>query len=263
MLSSQVGGGTITFDAASRSIGTTDDFILGRLTENDLANLKLQLSRDNGTFNTDIYFNNNATLGMDAGYDSAVFDGQAPAFAIYSHLVEDNAGLDLGAQAVNYDAVNNVIIPLSINANQGEQLTISILENNIPEGVDMYLEDTLNNTFTLLNTSDFIITPSTNLSGTGRFFLRFTAEALSISEENFETIQMFTTSSPKTLFIKGVLENDTAVEIYDIQGRIVLASILNSSRNSNEIDISELTTGIYIVRLKDGIHQKSQKVIIK
>nr|WP_321246895.1 T9SS type A sorting domain-containing protein [uncultured Psychroserpens sp.] len=262
LLASQVGGGTITFDAASRRTGTTDDFIVGRNSLNDLAHVKLQLSRENALYKTDIYFNNNATLGMDAGYDTGVVGGQAPAFALYSHLVENNFGLDLGIQAVNYDAVNNVIIPLGVNANQGEQLTISILENDIPEGIDMYLEDTVNNTFTLLNTSDFIITPSTNISGTGRFFLRFSAEALSTSEENFETIQIYTTTAPKTLFIKGVLDNDTTIEIYDIQGRVILNSKLDTRNDSNQIDISGFTTGVYVVKLNNGIQQKSQKVII-
>jgi hypothetical protein len=263
LLAPQAGGGIITFDAASRSIGTTDDFIVGRYSENELAHVKLQLSRENAIYKTDVYFNNNATLAMDAGYDSGVVGGQAAAFALYSHLVENNAGVDLGIQTLNYNAIHDVIIPLGVNANQGEQLTISILENDIPEGVDMYLEDTVNNTFTLLNTSDFIITPSTSLSGTGRFFLRFTADALSTSEETFETIQMYTMTSPKTLFIKGVLKKDTTVEIYDIQGRMILNSKLDTNSNSNKIDISVFTTGVYVVILNNGMQQKSQKIIIQ
>ena len=262
LVASKVGGGTITFDVNSRTIGTTDDFIVGRNGTNNLAHVKLQLSRENALFNTDLYFNDNATLGMDSGYDSGLYQSEAPEFAIFSHLVTNNAGLNLGAQSVNYDAINDVTIPLGVNANQGEQLTIGISEHNIPEGVDVYLEDTVTNTFTLLNTSNYIFTPNTTLSGTGRFFLRFSAEALSTSEENFETIQIYTTKSPKTLFVKGALDNDTTIEIYDIQGRMILTSKLDSRSNSNQIDISGFTTGIYVVKLNNGISQKSQKVII-
>jgi hypothetical protein len=261
-VASKVGGGTITFTSTMRSVGTTDDFIVGRSANNSLAHLKLQIANETELFKTDFYFNDNASLSMDSGYDTAMFNNVTPNFAIYSHLVENNSGLDLAVQSLNYNALNNVVVPLGVNANQGEQLTISILETNIPDGVDVYLEDTVNNTFTLLNTSDFIITPNINLSGTGRFFLRFSAEALSTSEENFETIQIYTSTSPKTLFIKGTLENDTTVEIYDIQGRMILHSKLDVRHNSNEINISELTSGVYVVKLNNGIQQKSQKVII-
>ncbi|WP_028872430.1 T9SS type A sorting domain-containing protein [Psychroserpens burtonensis] len=263
LVTSKVGGGTIIFDAASRSIGTTDDFVVGRVSEVDLAHVKLEMTSDTDAFRTDIYFNNNATLSMDAGYDSGMFQGQAPEFAIFSHLVTDNSGLDLAVQSVNYTALNTVVIPLGVNANQGEQLTIGILEMDIPEGIEVYLEDTLTNTFTLLNTSEYVFTPSTNLLGTGRFFLRFTADALSTSENNFETIQIYTTKTPKILFIKGALENNTTVEIYDIQGRMILNSKLDTSRNSNQIDISGFTSGIYVVKLNNGLQQKSKKVIIK
>lgn len=261
-VSSQAGGGTITFTPTMRSIGTTDDFISGRMT-NQIAHLKLQMSSDNELYNTDIYFNNNASLSMDAGYDSGLFDGDAPEFAIYSHLVENNNGLDLAVQSVNYDAVNDVIIPLGINANQGEQITISILETDIPEGVDVYLEDTTTNSFTLLNTSEFILTPNMNISGTGRFFLRFSGDALSISEDNFETIQIYTTETPKTLFIKGILDSNTKAEIYDIQGRVILSTQLDQTSQNNQIDISNITSGVYIVNLSNGTQQKTQKVIIK
>ncbi|MEH6535196.1 MAG: T9SS type A sorting domain-containing protein [Psychroserpens sp.] len=263
LVASKVGGGTITFNPSMRSIGSTDDFVLGRVSNPTLAHIKLQMSKTDTSYNTDIYFNNNATLSMDAGYDSALFGNYAPGFALYSHLVENNSGLKLAIQSVHYNALNDVIIPLGVNASQGEQLTFSIFETDIQRGIDIYLEDTVTNTFTLLNTSDYVFTPNTNLSGTGRFFLRFSGDALSTSEESFETVQIYTSKTPKTLFIKGELLNDTKAEIYDIQGRLILTSKLNSNSINNQIDISNITSGIYIVNLNNGIQQKSQKVIIK
>lgn len=261
-VSSKAGGGTITFAPTMRSIGTNDDFIPGRLT-NPLAHLKLEIRSENKLYKTDFYFNDNASLGMDAGYDTAMFNGNTPEFAIYSHLVEDNNGLDLAVQSVNYDAINDVMIPLGVNANQGEQLTISIFDTDIVEGIDVYLEDTLTNTFTLLNTSDYIFTPNTNLSGTGRFFLRFSADALSTPEENFDTIQIFTTKTPRALFIKGALQEDTKTEIYDIQGRLIFSTLLDNSNSNNQIDLSNFNSGIYIVKLSNRSQQKSQKVIVR
>ncbi|WP_460217906.1 T9SS type A sorting domain-containing protein [Psychroserpens sp. MEBiC05023] len=263
-VSAKAGGGTITFSPSMRSIGTTDDFILGR---NDgsqlLAHLKLEMSNTSDIFKTDIYFNDNASLGMDSGYDSALFGHTIPEFALYSHLVENNAGLNLGVQTVNYNAINDVIIPLGVHANQGEQLTFRISETDILDGIDVYLEDTVTNTFTLLTETDYVITPNSNLSGTGRFFVRFSGDALSISENSFDTIQIYTTTSPKTLFIKGELNTATKAAIYDIQGRVILSTELDTTTTDNQIDISNMSPGIYVVTLNNGIQQKSQKVIIK
>ncbi|WP_299273644.1 T9SS type A sorting domain-containing protein [uncultured Psychroserpens sp.] len=263
-VSSKAGGGTITFNAASRSIGTNDDFIPGRFSDPSLlAHLKLQMSNGSSLFNTDFYFNNNASLSMDTGYDAVMFNNYTPNFAIYSHLVENNNNADLAVQSVQYDALNNVIIPLGINANEGEQLTVSILDTDIPDNIDVYLEDNVTNTFTLLNTSDYVFTPSTTLSGTGRFFLRFSAEALSTPEEDFSSIQIYTTKTPKTLVIKGELNNETKAELFDIQGRMILSTQLDSRSITNAIDISNITSGIYVVKLTNDSQQRAQKVIIK
>ena len=83
LIASKAGDGTIIFDTPSRSIGTTDDFILGRVSEVNLAHVKLEMTIDTHAFRTDIYFNDHASLGMDAGYDSGMFQGQAPEFAIF------------------------------------------------------------------------------------------------------------------------------------------------------------------------------------
>ncbi|WP_298754897.1 T9SS type A sorting domain-containing protein [uncultured Psychroserpens sp.] len=262
-VSSKAGGGSITFNAPMRSIGTNDDFIPGRIVNPNLAHLRLQLSNESSLYNTDFYFNDNASLSMDSGYDAVMFNGNTPDFAMYSHLVDNNVGNNLAVQAVHYNALNNVVIPLGVNANEGEQLTISILDTDIPSNFDIYLEDTVTNTFTLLNTSNYVFTPNVTLSGTGRFFLRISAEALSTSEEDFSSIQIYTTKTPRTLFIKGELNNETKAEIYDIQGRMILSTKLDSRSNNNQIDISNVTSGVYIVQLNNSTQQKSQKVIIR
>ncbi|MDG5490151.1 T9SS type A sorting domain-containing protein [Psychroserpens sp. SPM9] len=263
LVASKAGGATITFSPAMRTIGTTDDFIAGRNASQNLAHLKLQLHTTDASYNTNIYFNDNASLGMDHGYDASLFNNSTPEFALYSHLVENNSGVNLAVQSVNYDALNDVIIPLGVHANQGEQLTFSIAESDIQEGIDIYLEDTQTNTFTLLTASEYVLTPNTNLSGTGRFYLRFSGEALSTSENSFETIQIYTTKTPKTLFIKGTLSANTTAEIYDIQGRLILNSKLDTSQINNQIDLSNVTKGIYVVKLNNGIQEKSQKIIIQ
>ena len=114
----------------------------------------------------------------------------APPFALFSHLVEDNMNIPFATQALGKVDYNDTTIPLGVNANMGQQLTFSIVENTLPTEIEVYLDDTDASTSTLLNSADYVITPAADLSGTGRFFLRFSNSALSITENELETIKM-------------------------------------------------------------------------
>ena len=41
-----------------------------------MCNVKLEMTSDTDAFRTDVYFNDNASLGMDSGYDSGMFQGR-------------------------------------------------------------------------------------------------------------------------------------------------------------------------------------------
>lgn len=253
--------GNIEFNTSMRRTGTADDFISGR--NSDFTYVMLQLASATNEFKTDFYFNDNSSLGLDPGYDARVWGDSAPDFALYSHLVENNNGDQLAIQSLGSSDINDVTIPLGVHANQGEQLTFSILDSTLPESINVYLEDTVTNTTTLLNSSDYVITPNTNLSGTGRFFLRTSEDALSTTENNFHTLQIFASNSTKELIINGQLTEGSTLEVYDIQGRRVLSTQLDDSSLNNRINTSILSAGVYVVNVQDNTQQKSQKVIIK
>lgn len=264
LVASITGGGTISFTPSMRSIGNTDDFIAGRSARDiPIAWLKLQINSDAQSYKTDFYFTDNASQGLDIGYDAATYSDSAPEYSVYSHLVQDNSGIDMAIQSLGYTDLTDITIPLGINVMQGQQVTVSIANSTLPSITEVYLEDSLTNTITLLNTSDYIFTAASTITETGRFFLRFTEESLSTIESEFNSLEIFTTVTPKTLFIKGHLSDSTTLHLYDIQGRLVLNTILDSSRDSNEIDVSNIRTGVYIVHLSSNSQNKTQKVIIK
>ncbi|MEY8847897.1 hypothetical protein AB9K26_03725, partial [Psychroserpens sp. XS_ASV72] len=150
-----VGPYDLEFSPDIRSTGTSDDFIVGRNAQ--LTYMVLDINTTNKAFSTDFYFNPNASQGFDLGYDAAVWGDGAPEFAVYSHLVQDNTGVAMALQALNGSDLADVTIPLGVNANQGEQLTFSISDSTLPASVEVYLEDTVANTLTLLNDSDYVI----------------------------------------------------------------------------------------------------------
>jgi hypothetical protein len=256
------GSGSVAFKPSMRRTGTSDDFIMGRNSTFANTHLKLQLSTAAKVYATDFYFNNNSTLALDPGYDAGFWGNTAPSFSIYSELVDENTGLDMAIQSLPLEDLETLIIPLGIHSNAGEQITVSIAESDLPTSTDVYLEDRDTNTFTLLSTSDFLITPNEVLNTTGRFFLRFSTESLTTLENELDDLKIFTTKTPRVLTVSGQLLEDTTLKLYDVRGRLVLTQQLKEASVNNKIDVSRLEDGVYVVALNNRYQRKSQKVII-
>ncbi|WP_418639516.1 fibronectin type III domain-containing protein [Winogradskyella sp.] len=257
---------TISFTPAMRTTGATDDFILGRNTT-DSSNggyIKIQINNNAlDTFNTAIHFNENATLGLDPGYDAALFQDVAPEFSIYSKLVEDNTGAFMAIQALGTSDINNTTIALGINALQGQEITVSLSESTLPNATEVYLEDTLTNTFTLLSDHDYTFTALSDISGVGRFYLRLEANALSLEQQNLDRLSIYKKPNEKAIVIEGQLQTQTRFALYDLNGRVLMNNTLDSSTTIQSIDVDHLTTGIYIIKLISNANiKRTQKLII-
>ncbi len=125
-------------------------------------------------------------------------------------------------------------------------------------------EDTLENTLTLLNNSDYAFTPTADLNGTGRFFLRYSSESLSLDmNDGLNELIIYTNENSKDITIKGILTSATKTDLYDIQGRLVLSEKLDQSSSTNTIDVSAMSSGIYVIKVSSAYSTKTQKLIIK
>lgn len=270
LVASKDGGGTMVFNPSFRTIASgdallDDDYIEGRDSDPaDYAYLKIEMTSGTSSFSTDIYFTQNASRGLDVGYDASAFNGTAPNYAIYSHLIEGSNGLDMSIQSVSYDDLNsNIVVPLGINANQGQQISISLSNMILPTDIEVYLEDNLYNTFTHLNSSNYNFTADSNLSGIGRFFLRFEASTLNTADTALNEILVYATAKPKELVVKGTLLENTQAVLFDMQGRQILSQALNLNINLQTIDLSNISSGVYVVELQNRINSFSKKIIIK
>ena len=100
----------------------------------------------------------------------------------------------------------------------------------------------------------------------GSDFFKWTLTDLTLSVEDLHTnnnLRIYTTISPKTLFIKGQLVKATTAKVYDIHGRFVLSQVLNPNSTENTMDISTVSAGVYFVKVSNGNQVNTQKVIIK
>ena len=261
---SKVGGGSIDFTTAMRRTGYSDDFISGRQPIVNVALCKLNLSSASNNSSTQIYFIEGTTRGLDVGYDAGSYSGNVAEFSIFSNLVEDNTGLDMAIQTLPYNDFNSIVVPLGINAEVGVELTIGIDNmSSLPSNINVYLEDNESNTLTLLNDSDYTFSSSVALNGTGRFFIRYSSVTLSIENNDWNNLQIYNTSSPKEIIVRGQLKGVTKANLYDIRGRLIFSQKLEQSNISNIIDVSMIRTGIYIIKVFNDNQIKTQKLIIK
>ena len=155
------------------------------------------------TRDTDVYYIDGTTTGFDNGYDSTTFGGAANSFSIYTHLVANSNGQDLAIQSLPNSDLDTMIIPVGITAAAGEEISISANAINLPEGVNIYLEDKSDDSFTLLDsTTVFTTTPDEDLNGIGRFYIHTTATALSDNQVSLTNVSMYLVD--RNLTITGV-----------------------------------------------------------
>ncbi|SNR30146.1 Por secretion system C-terminal sorting domain-containing protein [Lutibacter agarilyticus] len=263
-------GGAVQFTPAMRKTGSSDDFIAGKAVKASSTlsntNAKIQISDASTTFKTAFYFNDNATLGLDSGYDAALYETITPEFSVYSHLVEDNTGKAIAIQSLNPTDVDNINVPLGINTTAGKEVTVSIASSTLPSGIFVYLEDNVTGDLTLLNEVDYKFTATENLTDTGRFFVSFkSSKVLGVEEEleKLNSLEIYTSSMEKALFVKGQITDIATVNLFDIQGRKVYSQTLEQNSNNTQIDVTGFNTGIYIVQIKSNSIFRTKKVIIQ
>lgn len=260
-VSSSLSTANLEFTPDMQVAGTDDDFIYGRSPDaNDFLELKMESTSNN--WSTSVYFNENASNGLDLGYDASIFGNSIPDFCLYSHLLEDNEGLPLAIQTLHPSACDNVSVPLGVSANQGQQITFSIENSLLPAATEVHLIDNLTGISTLLNSSDYTFTANTTISGTGRFFLNFTTDTLSLEETNLNDVNIYSNQSSRTILVDGILRSETIATVYDLNGRIVLQDELDTTLNRNIINTNELNTGVYVVKIQSDNYNASQKVIL-
>ena len=213
----------------------------------------------------DVYYLDNVTLGFDYGYEGQIFGsgGNANSLAIYTQLLEDNEGVNYQTQSLPNTNYEGMVVPVGVDALANDEITISAELNNFPANIKVFIEDKLENTFTRLDeTSNFSTTLSTNLNSTGRFYLHTTSASLSTGNVlDNNPVSIFTTTRDN-LRIVGVQSGTANVQMFNILGKQVFNTSFEGS-GSNNINLPVLSSGVYIVQVKNESGTVNKKVVIE
>jgi len=262
---------TISFTKAMQTVTGADDFV----SDTQVFQVRGKKSSDNYELvldlytdavkvdDTKFYFKEGLTLGLDPGYDAGAFD-QSSGFS--SRLLEQDNGVSMDINAMSTEAVNNATIPLVINQEAGVALKIQVANSTIPENINVYLEDTTKNTFTLLNNKDFKLLAQTKLNGAGRFYLHYTTKTLtteSVSSASFLTAYKGTNSNYITIEGLQKFLQPANLHLYNVLGMKVLSKKIQKPTQKEMLSTVGLDTGVYILKVQAENIVFTKKLVIK
>lgn len=248
---------TLNFSEANQEIGT-DTF-------QKTSNTKLKLTVSNGKTlrYSEIYYLENATKGYDRGYDGEVFGGVAINFSLYTQLLEDNHGKKYQIQALPNSGLEEMVVPVGIKISEDSAFTFKLETDNIPDGLNVFLEDKLENKFIELSksNSEYKVNLIADSEELGRFFIHTKNNVLATVDASLNNINVFQSNSSK-LKITGLQQEKVSVTLFNLLGE----KILHTSFIENEIkevSFPELSKGVYLVNIKTILREFNKKIIIK
>jgi len=251
----------LSFTEAMQTTTGGDDFIsLGLANTSSEFSLYLHEGQDK-VATTRFYFDYGLVLGLDPGYDAGAYNSS---MALSSRLAEDDQGINMGINAMNIDSFEQTTIPLVINKEAGTTFRISMEDSTIPESVDVLLLDTQTQISTNLRDQDFILSPQSDLSGMGRFYLKMGSNSLGGNDIEESYISIYKPSDRDCIVMEGLSNVQSGhVTLYNIMGQEVIDQNLTPNQSTQNILTSGIQSGIYIIKLKADNLILTKKLIIK
>ena len=199
-----------------------------------------------------------ATNQVDKGYDAKLADeGVAD---MYWNI---NNGKYIIQAVSNFN--QDQVLPLTVKTNTNGDITIRIDElQNITEALEIYIHDSLLDTYHDLRTSDFTAYLDSGVHN-NRFELVFkdNSSTLSLDDESTESIDLHYNNSNDTIIIVNpyYLQIDS-IELFDMLGKTILSIKDIPDSNTVKLESNNLSTGTYILRANTEYGITTKKVII-
>ncbi len=251
----------VTFSISDVSHQGTDTF---QKNSNVIPTIKLYLNSINDSRFAKIYYVDGTTKGYDNGYDGKLFGGVSHSFSIYSGLVEGD-GNKYQLQSLPNSNHENMIIPVGVIAKAGNEITFSAEALNLPNGINVYLEDRIENIYTRLDEANatYKVTLDESIDGVGRFYLHTSAKsALNIDDNiSLDNLSIFKANS-STLRIIGLKQGKTSISLYNILGKQMMQTSFDAN-GVKDISLPKLATGVYFAEVQTETGKVSKKIILE
>ncbi len=226
--------------------------------ENTMGMIRLELEVSNGNKRSFVMaFSDSTTDGYDYGYDSRTIDPQ-----------DDDLNSILNGEKMIIQSYGPIakdkVVDLVFNSTGTYNYTIEIFEiENIPEDQPILIKDNLTNTEFDLRTGAYNFTSDVNTEDTNRFDIVFKATTLDINDFNDDDTLIFVNNTEHKLYVKGLTTQAKQLNITNMLGQNI-RSLNNVSTQTldNGLDISNLSSGVYIISVSNDENQTIDKKVI-
>ena len=236
MRGGSLSGANVEFNEQMLTTGTFRNFnapVANGSPKEKNGRLKLKITDlESGDYDkTKLYFNDKRTRGLDPGYDGGKFFVKNSVY-LYTRLLENDEGIDLGEQSIPYSDLKDVIIPLGIET-KSSKIELSIVERDVDGLINIFLEDRLNNTIREID-KKIKIDLNELVNGHNRFFLHFT-DGLIPEIPTDRNLRIFKNSSSGVSII-GNPNKYYSAKVYDYSGRLIREVNFNHKTKINDLD---------------------------
>ncbi len=236
MRGGSLNGAQVEFNEEMLTTGTFRNFnapVANGSPNEKIGRLKLKITDlESGDYDkTKLYFSDKRTRGLDPGYDGGKFFVKNSVY-LYTRLLENDEGIDLGEQSIPYSDLKDVIIPLGIET-KSSKIKLSITERDIDGLINIFLEDRLNNTIVEID-KKINIDLNEEVNGHNRFFLHFT-DGLIPELPTDRNLRIFKNSNSGVSII-GNPDDNYSAKVYDYSGRLIKEVNFNHKTKINDLD---------------------------
>jgi len=253
------GSDNVSFSTGDQMHKTSDTF----LRQVPIPSFELFVENEGVVRSTKVSYVNGKTTGFDNGYDSKMFDGVTQDFGIYTELLSENRSKKLAIQTLPNENIEDMVVPVGLISAEGEEITLSVKTENLSSDLDLYLEDRENNKIINLTKQNYTTVIKQKTNNIGQFYIHASSKKLTANDlvdQTDETVNFYK-SNRNELTITGV-QTKAKVYVYNILGKMLITNQLNGVGTST-IDLSELSTGIYIVTLSSTTGDLTKKIILE
>ncbi len=225
---------------------------------NSMGIIRLELNVSNGNKrNFVLGFSEQTTDGYDYGFDSRTIDPQDDDMNSY---LNDEKMVIQSYSSITEDKV----VDLVFNSTGTYNYSLEILElKNIPEDQTIIVRDNLTNTEFDLRTGAYNFTSDVSGEDRDRFDIVFKATTLDTNDFSTDNTLIFVNNNEHKLYVKGLSTQANKLSLTNMLGQNIRNyGNLSSQTLDNGLDVSNLSSGVYIVSLTNDSNQTIDKKVI-
>ncbi len=251
------GSGNVIFSTANQSHQNSDTF----MRETPKPMFELFVEEGAQKTSTKVFYVADKTTGWDNGYDSKIFGGANYDFKVFTELVSNNEGKKLAIQTLPNENYETMVISVGLIAEANKEISFSASSQNLPNGIEVYLEDRTNNTYTNISKQSHSVTLQNAQNGVGRFYIHTSSKVLSNEDVLANSNISVYKSDRKQITISG-LQTQANLKVYSILGEELIDRNINSNGTSL-IELPSLSTGVFVVKLNTNTGTITKKIVLE